>query len=96
MYYRHNLPYEYPDRSDQHMIDVPHLRDVNCDENYPYLQKGFFFKLQRLLVRVCLYTILPVALWVRHGLKIHDKEKVRQYKDLMDSGFISVSNHVFM
>ena len=96
MYYRHDLPYEYPDRSDQHMIDVPHLRDVNCDENYPYLQTSLWFRFQRFLLRLCLYTILPVALWVRHGLKIHGREKVRRYKALMDDGFISVSNHVFM
>lgn len=41
MYYRHNLNYQYPQRSDQHMIDVKHLRDVVLDENYPYLQKSF-------------------------------------------------------
>lgn len=37
MYYRHNLPYQYPDKSDDHMISVKHLRDVNLDTNYPYL-----------------------------------------------------------
>ena len=36
MYYRHDLDIQYPERSDEHMITVEHLRDVNCDENYPY------------------------------------------------------------
>ena len=43
MYYRHDLNYQYPDKCDQHMITVKHLRDVVLDENYPYLQKGFGF-----------------------------------------------------
>ena len=32
MYYRHNLDYKYPERSDEHMITVKHLRDTNFDE----------------------------------------------------------------
>jgi len=61
----------YPERSDEHMIDVKHLRDVNLDTNYPYLQKGFFFKCQRALLHVCRYSVLPIVMWVRHGLRIH-------------------------
>ena len=40
MYYRHNLDFKYPERSDEHMITVKNLRDVVLDENYPYLQKA--------------------------------------------------------
>ena len=38
MYYKHDLEYTYPSRSDEHMIDVKHLRDVDLNESYPYLQ----------------------------------------------------------
>ena len=58
MYYRHNLSYEYPAQSDQHMIHVPHLWDVNLDENYPYLQKGPWFALQRGFMWVVLHFLL--------------------------------------
>ena len=75
MYYRHDLDYDYPERSDAHMITVKHLRDVELDVNYPYLQKSFWFKCQRGLLRVCQYTVLPLVMWVRHGLHIHGKEK---------------------
>ena len=34
MYYRHNLDYKYPNRSDEHMITVKHLRDTHFDENF--------------------------------------------------------------
>ncbi len=96
MYFKHNLPYQYPEKSDEHMITVKHLRDVNLDEQYPYLQKSFSFKCQRALLRFCQYTILPPLLWIRHGLHIHGKEKLKQYHDLFEKGLLTVSNHVFM
>lgn len=96
MYFRHDLPYVYPEKSDEHMITVKHLRDVKLDENYPYLQKSFWFQCQRGLLRVCQYTILPVVMWARHGLRIHGKEKLREHKSLFENGLITISNHVFM
>ena len=62
MYYRHDLNYQYPDKCDQHMIEVKHLRDVNCDEQYPYLQKSLWFQIQRGLLHACQYTVLPLVM----------------------------------
>lgn len=96
MYFRHNLPYQYPEKCDSHMIDVKHLRDVRLDENYPYLQKSVWFRCQRGLLRVCQYTVLPLVMWLRHGLHIHGKEKLKQHKEFYKDGLITISNHVFM
>ena len=96
MYYRHNLPYEYPEKCDAHMINVKHLRDVVLDENYPYLQKSFWFKCQRGFLRFCQYTMLPLVMWARHGLRIHGKEKLKAHKALLEKGLMTISNHVFM
>ena len=96
MYFRHDLSYQYPDKCDQHMIDVKHVRDVNLDVDYPYLQKSFWFKCQRGLLRFCQYTVMPLVMWVRHGLRIHGKEKLKIHKELFKDGLITVSNHVFM
>ena len=96
MYYRHNLPYKYPEACDEHMISVKHLRDVNLDENYPYLQKSFWFSCQRILLSILQHTVLPIVIWFRHGLKVHGRKKVKQYKELFKTGLITVSNHVLM
>ena len=96
MYYKHNLDYNYPDKCDQHMIDVKHLRDVNLDENYPYLQKSFWFKCQRVLLHICQYTLLPIIMFFRHGLRIHGRKKLKAYKNLFEDGLITISNHVMM
>ena len=96
MYFRHNLSYQYPEKCDEHMITVKHLRDVNLDTNYPYLQKSFWFKCQRGFLRFCQYTVLPLVMWARHGLRIHGREKLKGYKELFKDGIITISNHVFM
>ena len=46
-YYRNKLNLTYPDRSDEHMIHVKHLRDTNFDENYPYYDKSLWQKFKR-------------------------------------------------
>ena len=96
MYHRHNLSYQYPEKCDEHMIDVKHLRDVNLDENYPYLQKSAWFRFQRALLHICEYTVLPVVMWARHGLHVHGREKLKANKEAFKDGLLTVSNHVLM
>ena len=96
MYYRHNLDIQYPERSDEHMITVKHLRDTHFDENYTYLPKGFWHKLSRGILRVALYLVgFPVGT-LRYGLKIHGRKKMKQYRKQFKDGAITVSNHVLM
>ena len=79
MYYRHTLKdkYVYPDRSDEHMINVKHLRDTHFDENFEYLPKGFWHKVKRGLLWVVLNLIVFPVVTIRHGLKIHGKRNLR-------------------
>lgn len=95
MYYRHDLAYEYPDRCDQHMIDVPHQRDVVLDEHYPYQQKSFWFKCQRVFYWIMVHGIIRWLLCITHGLRIHGKQQLRQHKAALKNGAITISNHVF-
>ncbi len=98
MYFRHNLEhkYKYPERSDEHMISVKHLRDVKLDENYPYLEKGLWHKIKRGVLWIALQLIGFPAVTIRHGLKIYGREKLKKYKKEFKNGVITVSNHVFM
>lgn len=95
MYYRHNLNYEYPERSDQHMIKVKHLRDVVLDENYPYLQKGFKWWLQRASAVVLYNCVLTWLVRITHGLRVHGRENLKKHKEALKDGAITVCNHVF-
>lgn len=96
MYFRHNLAYQYPEKCDEHMITVKHLRDVNLDVNYPYLQKSLKFKCQRIVLWLGQQLILPPLVRLTHGLRIRGKKKLKQHKALLKNGVITISNHVFM
>ncbi len=91
-----DLGYKYPERSDQHMIEVKHLRDVNCDENYPYVQKGFWWKVKRALLWLLLNPLVFLVVTLRHGLRIHGKKNLKKHKEALKGGAITVCNHVFM
>ena len=47
MYYRHNLDYTYPERSDQHMLVLKRTHEVTLDENYAYMPHGVAFRIKR-------------------------------------------------
>ena len=96
MYYRHNMDIKYPERSDEHMITVKHLRDTNFDEHYQYLEKGLWHKIKRAALSVGLYLVGYHAATIRYGLKIHGRENLKKHKELLKNGAITVCNHVLM
>ena len=96
MYYRHNLNYTYPDRSDQHMLELKRTREIHLDENYDYLPKGAGFKFKRFLVAILLHLIVFPVMHLTHGLRIYGKKNLKKHKKELKGGAITVSNHVFM
>ena len=96
MYYRHNLNFEYPDRCDEHMIAVNETKQVKVDENYPFLQKSFGFKLLRSIYWLGVNGIVFLLCRLTHGLKIYGKENLKKHKSELKNGAITISNHVFM
>ena len=96
MYYKHNLNYQYPEMSDEHMITVRHVRDVVFDETYPYYRKGLWQKIKRGTLWVVLQLVGFPACTIRYGLKIHGRKKFKQYKKQFKDGAITIANHVLM
>ena len=94
MYYRHNLNLQYPERSDEHMITVKHLRDTHFDEHYQYLEKGFFHKVKRSVLWIVLNLFAFPVVTIIYGLKIHGREKLKANKELFKDGAITICNHV--
>lgn len=96
MYYKEDLGYKYPDRSDEHMITVKHIRDVKLDENYPYLKKGFWHKVGRFFLWIVLNILVFPVVTLHHGLKIYGRDKLKKHKKLLKDGAITIANHVLM
>lgn len=96
MYYRHNLDITYPDRCDEHMLEVNATKQVEIDENYPFLLKTFYFKFMRSIYWLGVNGIVFWLCRFTHGLKIYGKENLKKHKDELKNGAITISNHVFM
>ena len=95
MYYRHNLNFNYPDKCDEHMITVKHLRDTQFDTEYPYLNKKLWFKLIRGAYWVLVTFIMFPVLKIMYGLRIRGRKNIKKNKELLSNGVITISNHVF-
>ena len=96
MYLKKDLGYKYPDRSDEHMITVKHLRDIIFDINYPYLDKSLWFKIKRVGLWILLNPFIFLVCTIRHGVKIYGRKNLRKHKELLKNGAITIANHVFM
>lgn len=94
--YRPNLGYNYPNKSDQHMLEVPHKVDTHFDENYKYYPKSFGYKIIRGFLWIGLYIAAFPLCRLLHGLKIHGRENIRKNRKLLKNGCITICNHVFM
>ena len=96
MYYRHNLDYTYPERSDGHMLVLKPTKKLKLDREYDYVPRGFWFRVKRALVAVGLHLTIFPLLRLTHGLKIYGRENLRKHKKEFKNGAITVCNHVFM
>jgi len=96
MYYKHNLNYVYPEKSDEHMIQVKHIRDTKFDEHYNYYDKTFWNKIKRGVLWIGLYLVGYLACTLRYGLKIYGRKQFKKNKKYFKDGAITICNHVLM
>ena len=96
MYYRHQLNFEYPERSDQHMLTLKRTNPIELDEHYKYMPRGVCFRIQRAVVALLLHLIVFPIMHLTHGLRIYGRENLKRHKKELKNGAITVSNHVFM
>lgn len=96
MYYRHNLDYSYPEKSDQHMLVLKRTHKIELDENYAFMPQGLWFRVKRALVASILHLVVFPITHLTHGLRIDGRENLKKHKSELKNGAITVSNHVFM
>ena len=96
MYYRHDLDFTYPERSDHHMLTLKTTYKVNLDKNYKYMPRGVWFRIGRAVVAGLLHLIVFPLTRLTHGLKIYGRDNLKKHKKELKGGAITISNHVFM
>jgi 1-acyl-sn-glycerol-3-phosphate acyltransferase len=88
--------YPYPEITDRHYLEIHKDRGLVFDASYPYIDKSKWFRFRQNVVRLLLNTIVFPMTGIRLGLKIEGRENIKKYRDVLDNGVISVSNHVHM
>lgn len=88
---------EYPeDDALARLVPSPIVKDTVFDENYPFCDRSFKGRIQRVLVNVFVNRLLVSPLnRLRFGLKVQGREVLRRYRKELSSGGISVSNHCY-
>lgn len=88
--------FPYPEYTDQHYLKVHKNNGEVFDDKYPYIDNSKAFLKKVKMVRFLLRIIVFPFTKIRLGLKIKNKENLKKYKDVIEKGVISVSNHVHM
>ena len=89
-----DLDIVYPDKPDEHMLEIKSIHEVKIDENYPFLDKSFRFRFMRCLMHLGIFTLVFFLNHFRFGLKIEGRKNLRKHRKLFKNGAMTVSNHV--
>ncbi len=70
------------------------LKDIHFDGTYHYLDKSLKFKIWHFLIYMTTWLVAFPINRIRFGLKIEGREKIRQNRELLANGMMTVCNHV--
>ena len=91
------IKYVFPKETDSQIISVDEKRKVKVDKKYYRNLKRWTFKVGQFFFRI-LFTLIAVPLVkIRYHIKVEGRKQFRKHKKLLKkTGFITVSNHVFL
>ena len=88
--------YPYTEQTDRHYLEVKKNRGIVFDADYPYIDDSFRFRFVDFLFRVALRLIVFPAVQIRLGFRVKGKSNLKEYRDVINNGIVSVCNHVHM
>lgn len=72
------------------------VREYKNDENYPFIDDSFGYRLKSTLAYAIVANFLiRIILRVKFGLKIEGREILKNHKEELKGGIITVANHCF-
>ncbi|MDE6245141.1 MAG: 1-acyl-sn-glycerol-3-phosphate acyltransferase [Treponemataceae bacterium] len=86
--------FTYPEAPDIPLWN-PKAKEVIIDENYPFFDKSFLGRLQNYRIYAGAWALAFPLNKIRYGLKVVGREKIKQHKDLLKNGCITICNHVY-
>jgi len=88
--------FPYPEDTASHYLVVKKDNGNVYDENYPYIDKSFWFRFKQFWARVVIVLIVNPMTYIRLGLRIKGRKVLRKNRKLLKQGAVSVCNHVHM
>ena len=87
----------YPeDNPVERLLNAPKDREIVFDENYPYLDDSFSFRLQNWLGYVfVLYGALMPVNTIKYGIRFRGRNILRKYRKQLKGGAITIANHCY-
>lgn len=70
------------------------LKDIRFDDSYPYLDKSLKFKIWHFLIYLATWVAAFPLNWIRFGIRIEGRERIRRNLKLFANGVMTVCNHV--
>ena len=96
MYDPKTIKFPYPEETDKHYLPVKKDRGIVFDENYPYVDTSKSFLRKQKWLRFMLHFMVFTISRIRMGLKVIGRENIKNNKELLKRGAVSVCNHVHM
>lgn len=88
--------YLFPEITDEHYLPVKHKEDIDFNEDYPYVDYSFSYRLKESLMRILTVGLAFPVMRTRCLLKVEGRENLKKHRDVIKNGLVSVVNHVFI
>ncbi len=88
--------FPYPMDTGSHYLNVKSEINLNLDENYNYIDESKKFTKKLKWFRFVLRLIVFPMTKIRLNLKVKGRKNLKEYKELLANGCITVCNHVHM
>ncbi len=88
--------FPYPEDTGSHYLNVKSEINLYLDENFNYIDESKKFTKKLKWFRFVLRLIVFPMTKIRLNLKVKGKKNLKEYKELLSNGCITVCNHVHM
>lgn len=90
-----NVGITYPEIPDQHLVSKPKIYELQLDENYPYYDKSFNYRLRSSIQYFATFTLVFFLAPLKYGLRICGRKNITKNKKLFKNGALTIANHVY-
>ncbi len=89
-----DMGYTYPEAPDEPFLKPKKIRSVDIENSFNYPDKSAKAQFKSFITFAFVHTLVSFISWIRFGLKIEGRENLRENKELLKNGAMTICNHV--